>query len=157
MEQTIYDVDYFISKFEKIPEEKWIIKVFNSPDGRRCAYGHCGVDGREFYENITEEFKALQIIDSQIKGDPELLLTPIKTTTSFLAQVNDGINVKYQQPTPKQRILAALYDYKKILDAKNGTINAATKTKINLTESIPLELFEIGMDSVLEVKEKTKA
>jgi hypothetical protein len=38
----MYDVDYFIKKFEAIPEDKWIMGsfFFNS---RSCALGHCGM------------------------------------------------------------------------------------------------------------------
>jgi hypothetical protein len=37
----MYDVDYFIDKFEKIPEELWCISIRHDGGGRSCAYGHC--------------------------------------------------------------------------------------------------------------------
>lgn len=56
---TQYTPQYFIDKFEAIPEENWCI-----------------------------------------------------------SSVNDGLDERYQQPTPKQRILAALRDIQKEQEAK---------------------------------------
>ena len=38
----VYDVDYFIAKFEAIPASKWCISAYER-DGKHCALGHCGV------------------------------------------------------------------------------------------------------------------
>ncbi len=88
-----YNVDYFIAKFESIPEEKWCVDRVTNKEGQHCAFGHCSADkgancieGEKLYRLTTPEF--------------------------LVADVNDGRDKKYQQPTPKQRILAALYDIK---------------------------------------------
>ena len=91
-----YDVDYFINKFSAIPEEKWVINNAHSKDGKKhCAYGHCGANGAAELEG-----QALAAIAE--KNDIQI------------ADINDGDDPKYQQKTPKQRILAALYDIKKL-------------------------------------------
>lgn len=89
-----YDVDYFIAKFEAIPEEKWGIGKYENESGQMCAYGHCGcLSGF----NMTEEGNHL-----------------INLSEFSFVSINDGKNNSYQQTTPKQRVLAALYDLKKV-------------------------------------------
>ncbi len=84
-----YDVDYFIAKFEAIPEELWCVDAYTK--GRKhCARGFCG----ETSDKETREGIALE----------KLIRWP--------AMINDGGRSNYKQPTPKQRILAALYDVK---------------------------------------------
>lgn len=55
----IYDVDYFIAKFQAIPEDLWTTGELGKEGEPRCATGHCGV---EFYSSLTEEAKALSEI-----------------------------------------------------------------------------------------------
>ena len=83
-----YDAAYFIAKFEGIPEERWCTNVFRSHGGRRCALGHC-------QESRTG------------RTDESIALANLLTDT---AEINDGKDPRYQQPTPKQRVLAALKD-----------------------------------------------
>jgi hypothetical protein len=40
---TQYTRDYFIAKFEAIPEELWTTRVFRD-GGKCCAMGHCGAN-----------------------------------------------------------------------------------------------------------------
>lgn len=59
-----YDVNYFINKFEAIPEEKWTDSGRLFDGDKRCALAHCGVvgnrDGRNLGNYIhTEESNAL--------------------------------------------------------------------------------------------------
>jgi hypothetical protein len=84
---TQYTREYFIAKFEAIPEEKWTTDTYRDAAGRCCALGHCkeGIEQRELSNRL------LMVGASAI-------------------QVNDKKNRRYQQPTPKQRILAALRD-----------------------------------------------
>lgn len=43
---TIYTKEYFIAKFEAIPEERWLENAFSDAEmKRRCALGFCGDDG----------------------------------------------------------------------------------------------------------------
>lgn len=88
---TKYDVQYFIDKFEAIPEEKWCVGVYVSGnDERMCALGHCGQ-----YAVRTPESRGL--ID-------------VLGSVTEVAEINDGKHPGYLQPTPKQRVLAALRD-----------------------------------------------
>ena len=88
MEQTNYNVDYFIKKFEAIPESKWCTQKIDNGNGQYWALGHC--DGWGEFDSLSE-----------LLGGKAAL-------------TNNGNNPIYQQPTPKQRILAALYDIKKL-------------------------------------------
>lgn len=94
-----YDVDYFIEKFEAIPEDKWITGNFIDWKGRCCALGHCGVVDSSF----SEEASALNFI----------VRSALYTN---IVDVNDGYNFKYRQPTPKQRVLAVLRKVKRLMD-----------------------------------------
>jgi hypothetical protein len=88
-----YDKAYFLAKFEAIPEQNWCSDgTYTDAPNRFCAFGHCG-DG----PNVTfsEESDALR-----------LLMIPVGN----VADINDGLYEKYQQPSAKQRILAALND-----------------------------------------------
>lgn len=73
--------------FEGIPDEKWCTQVYIDDNGRCCAMGHLGPNTlraqvvRDLFENIL---------------------------VTNAATVNDGDHPDFQQPTPKQRILAAL-------------------------------------------------
>lgn len=95
------DAQYFINKFEAIPEEKWTVDTHIDNQGRRCAWGHLlPVDmteatwGGRIGGWSTPEGKVLANI---IGGDK-------------LAGINNGTDKRYQQETPKQRVLAALRD-----------------------------------------------
>lgn len=48
----IYDADFFIEFFSKIPEEKWTTWIFEDNKGRRCALGHCGAGKRNALEAV---------------------------------------------------------------------------------------------------------
>lgn len=92
-----YDVDYFIKKFEAIPEENWCVGVYESEDGtKHCAAGHCGED---FSNLSTPESDALA----------EIIELNFMCT---VASLNDGRIKRFGQPTPKSRILAALNEVK---------------------------------------------
>lgn len=116
----IYDVDYFISKFEAIPEEKWI--VGNYTDGYGCcALGHCG------------------IVASETTKEADSLVTLFILLNTAIPPINDNHDARYCQHTAKQRILAALYDIKKMLskgqevqecDAKKMSKETEAGTKI---------------------------
>ncbi len=95
-------VEHFEKKFSNIPDEKWTTGDFKSNDGKCCAYGHCGrlSFGDEYW---TEESKALRGLFNQ------------KYIALGVLSINDVESVKYPQPTPKLRILAALNDIKRKL------------------------------------------
>lgn len=106
-----YNVDYFIKMFSAIPENLWCIRTTLNDKGQRCAYGHTRQMG------VVNEFENLDI-----KYRDRLKLTWIgnayKQQTVF-ADINNGYYAEYQQLTPKQRILAALHDIKKMEDMQS--------------------------------------
>lgn len=101
-----YDVDYFIKKFEAIPEELWIM-CYAFIDGKCCALGHCGV--RENNSSYTET-------------DESSAISSLFGSRTMVWKINDGADYKYRQPTPKQRILAALYDIKRMQEPKQPEV-----------------------------------
>jgi hypothetical protein len=120
----MYTVDYFINKFAAIPAHQWYIGGFVGMNGdihARCANGHCGIDdasdGTEESEALKSLFRLLDLTTSY-KSAPLIINNIINETRRFwsykAACVNDGITREYQQQNPKQRILAALYDIKKM-------------------------------------------
>ena len=68
------------------------------------------------------------------------------------AAINDGRTKEYQQPTPKQRILAALYDIKKMEDEKfNKEVKELQEKKGNIRYvAVSESLRDIAKESVLE-------
>ncbi len=106
-----YDVDHFIKKFEAIHESNWCTRRFGS-NGVHCAYGHCDA---ELGCWLSVEARALKTlfdtltVSDKVDGS-ELII-------ELVPGVNDGFVKEYQQPTPKQRILAALYDIKSSISA----------------------------------------
>lgn len=134
----MYTVDYFINKFEAIPENLWATDMLYDDDGKKCANGWCGVmDCRK----PTIESAALQKVMSVLNitwfdhGN-----TPIDSNWDYngysvmAVSVNNGWTNEYQQPTPKQRILAALYDIKKMQypELSNTTVDDLI-TEVSLT------------------------
>lgn len=111
----MYTVDYFINKFQSIPEEFWCAGNFIS-GASMCANAHCGVTDAE--QSASDEVRALKLLFVGLvlhyKDDLHIVLDLLKGGFSVkVACVNDGKVIEYSQPTPKQRILAALYDIKK--------------------------------------------
>ncbi len=101
---TKYTIQYYLDKFEAIPEEKWTTGQFISGDEERfCAYGLCGATPKL---GLTDEAEALRTLffKAGFQFSPAL--------------VNDGVDPSYQQPTPKQRILAACRDVAGFLDVR---------------------------------------
>lgn len=93
----MYSVDYFIKKFSAIPDELWCVRGFNGPGGSHCAAGHCGMDGSCGGWLRPEAIGIRELFDD---------------LGTDIAYVNDGGDERYKQPTPKARILAALYAIK---------------------------------------------
>lgn len=95
MNTPVYDVDYFIAKFEAIPESQWCCWMLDNSNGQRCALGHCGV--KLAYE-LTPEAKRLEKLFKPFRMD--------------VPSVNNSQSKKFPQPTPRARILAALHEIK---------------------------------------------
>lgn len=111
-----YNIDYFIKKFEAIPEQNWCIKAVRK-DHQCCVMGHCLQKG----EFTSEEL---------------LSLGKVFGSLSLAMNINNGDSSNYKQSTPKQRILAALYDLKaketSIVEEKKEVVKTVYKVvKIN--------------------------
>ena len=94
-----YNADYFIEGFSGIPDEFWCTEYYSDGKGRFCALGHLGVEN--FQVNTPEEVSALEYIIYDSLG-------------LYVSDIVDGNDRRYQQSTPKARILASLEDAKKI-------------------------------------------
>jgi hypothetical protein len=99
-----YTVDYYINKFEAIPEELWGTGKYRDKDDKCCALGHCGQKAGPV--KLIEEAKALD----------DLIISYYKTN---VIAINDGsyrgtpeTNFMSYGDTPKQRILTALRQIK---------------------------------------------
>ncbi len=108
---TIYDVDYFIKKFEAIENNKWIGWTclgngYNLRKEQTCALGFCGG-----YAEFSEESNSLieifshyfKINNFDIPGD----------VNAIVYKINDNKNL-VNLPTPKQRVLSVLYKMKEL-------------------------------------------
>lgn len=80
-----YDRNHFITRFTAIPDERWRIgdRWSPHPDVPHCALGHCSYDEGAALVNLL---------------------------ACSVALINDGLDPRYQQPTPRARVLAALRD-----------------------------------------------
>lgn len=97
-----YDVNYFINKFEAIPEDDWGAGDLQ----KHCALYHCGLVDNVYKHN--DETIAL----AKLFGAKEPMYgqygTPLYMDHIYL--VNDGIDeYKSLGNTPKERILNKLY------------------------------------------------
>ena len=85
-----YDVYYFIMKFAAIPEDLWCVNSYHDGD-KHCAIGWCSESWNQ--DDPPSERRVLRALLDHRPG-----------------HINDGCDLRYQQPTPKKRILAALRD-----------------------------------------------
>ena len=147
------DVRYFIDKFEAIPEDKWCTGDFVNRTGQMCANGHCGVRFRGMGEgtidspciltSLTEEsialydlFKNVQL--HRIDGEGAIiedLHMHQKGYAGIVGDINNGSVQEYQQPTPKQRILAALRDIQ-TKEQQNKAVQEAKDVLAQLIEEL---------------------
>jgi len=95
-----YNADYFIRKFEAIPEDRWTTGVLHSASDRRCALGHCVDESSSFDGPVYAALLNLSWRACETSRLPTII------------SVNDGYSVRYQQPTPRARVLAWLRDAK---------------------------------------------
>lgn len=91
METQKYDLDYFIKKFEAIPEEKWITNGYGK-NGVHCAYGHCGADDNGKYPEEARALNGLSgcVVEEINDGFPQYLRygsTPRTRVINFLKEL----------------------------------------------------------------------
>lgn len=144
----IYDVNFFIAKFSAIPEHSWMNGSWKDGD-RCCAGGHCGMRNNNLGVE-TPEYKSLEDLLSQ-----NLSLTHRWQTNAigfaFVPLINDGDSNEYQQETPKQRILAALYDIKNMQEKAENPEPAPIKEVIRYV-SVPASITEQTKELFTEAK-----
>lgn len=125
--ETIYTVDYYLNKFKSIPASQFCTYDFKNLSGARCFLGHTMPDSviDKLKSNptfIDEEGRSMttynltqEDIDqlTECVGLCKLFGTP-KEGQRIVFDINNGDDPRYQQPTVKGRILAALEDIKKL-------------------------------------------
>lgn len=130
-----YTVDYFIEKFEKIPENNWCRNRFREGD-KYCAQGHCGMNMSNA-PRIWAATSAKFFPESLLEGFWLVNLFKIGLGSNVVGEINNGIDTRYRQQTPKKRILAALHDIRdKLLQNENikaaiEIINGSVQLKCN--------------------------
>lgn len=113
----LFTVDYFIKKFEAIPEPLFIKNDIGTLGGPRCANGHClgmGSYSSDEGEGLKQLFLKLKVTFRNVSASYLNADLDNWGYSRIAEQINNGNAIEYQQPTPKQRILAALYDIKKM-------------------------------------------
>lgn len=166
MENIKYDVNYFIKKFEAIPEEEWCIDKFSNKEtyavktkkkllgfipytsteyktrNTFCAQGHCLIE-QNIIDYICSKRKKFSVFEIGNSYPEWLALINLFGTTTVkddkyltVAMINNGEDVRYQQPTAKQRILKALYDLKEKEQKAQVVKNPAIKNIVKKEELI---------------------
>ncbi len=100
--QPVYNLSYFIEKFQAIPESRWTEAQFKDPtSGASCALGHCGV-----HDDTPE-------ISWSVEGRALVEIAP------DIMDANDGLirdaDCSRRYPSdwsPKKRVLTYLKDLK---------------------------------------------
>jgi len=102
--ETKFDKEYFIKKFEAIPENKWCTTNLKSPVDNEChcALGHCGIES--YQDGLTLEAKALVNILEPIHK--KVVSMPAMGEYAVVYEINDGPDKLGSKP--KERILNAL-------------------------------------------------
>jgi hypothetical protein len=106
----MYTVEYFIKKFEAIPENEWCEHSFSRYNNanmtvEHCVLGHCGIKTTK--QSNIEAQNLLMLTENK-----DLRFFEITDKLPIIAQINDGIYSNFTQSTPKQRVLAFLYNLK---------------------------------------------
>lgn len=114
MSEPVYDTDYFIAKFSAIPDIQWCEGRFQNENGQHCALGHCGMKNYSDWFDQPREARALNRLFENSPAThvgPGFLSVPEVNNNHCHERFTDNRN-PYPQPTPKARILAALFDIK---------------------------------------------
>ena len=114
---VVVTLDDIIQMVEETAEGAWQVDVVRSTDGaRNCFFGHLHAYGTQRAADLTADtipafirqrnpsLSAQDCFASQLWDWFECAYA----TTYAIYPVNDGTNPDYQQPTPRQRVLAYL-------------------------------------------------
>lgn len=118
MNNPTYDLAFFRSFFSAIPEEKWTVYNRDDGQGHNCAVGHtCDSD---MLMGCLRKWK-----NTDMTHDLIALFAPLTVGAPWgnvpigvVTGLNNGIDPRYPQPTPRARILAAIDDLIAMEDAK---------------------------------------
>lgn len=88
-----YDREYFLDKFEAIPEDEWNDDLFKD---------------EELYVKFFNTPGTRVKIDFEWNQDLASLFSLFRHTPFYLTEVNNGTEWRISGKSPKQRILAAL-------------------------------------------------
>ena len=121
MTSSIYDLAFFRSFFASKPEEQWLAGILHSDDKtKHCAMG--------FIDNEGEDDRLRHPSDSPMGQAIGLAFAPLFTEVRIehrhlkpdntiphrgvyaLVMVNNALDPRYPQPTPRARVLAAIDD-----------------------------------------------
>lgn len=132
----MFTVDYFINKFQEIPIQIWCKRYLTDDAGAHCAAGHCGSVSSC---SLNDETTSLANI---IKNHPFNKLRNNITDYAAIYNINDGNLTSWADygslgVTPKQRILTALHDIKKLQQP------AITEVDTIVGKFIPVTFAEI--------------
>ncbi len=97
-----YDLDYFIQKFEAIPEEQWCQILCTNSDDQHCALGHCGA--KTIYDDAVPEASALK-----------KLVLRLSPTQAPIWRANDTPR-RFAATTPRNGVLNYLKAIKKFYE-----------------------------------------
>ena len=91
--ERLSDLQPFIEYLVQTDESEWAVDVVRTKDGKNCLFGHL-VDwyyGKGYEGSISTAWDAFEAM---------------WMNTYVIYPINDGQNPRYQQPTPKQRVVA---------------------------------------------------
>lgn len=100
MKQNYFDVDYFLNKFDAIPENEWTTHTYTRYEEvvKHCVFGHCGVRVANGIDTtFTNESQALVYLFDQ----------SLKISVININDNNVGFAFDLEE-TPKQHIMSAL-------------------------------------------------
>ena len=113
--QTRYDCDFFIAFFSAIPDEQWCVYRCDDGAGRHCALGHCGVPECNPSDLLGRIFANEK---SEVMAQWGMARALWEILRCDVGGISNGFDPRYQQPTPRARILAALADCKARAEAE---------------------------------------
>jgi hypothetical protein len=133
-----FSIDSVINHMEGTSEESWCMDVVKTKDGQNCFYGHLFDMGSNQDEanDLWNWFEAAY------------------ATTYMVFPVNDGQHSQYQQPTPKQRILAYLKDLR---DGKQKTTHVLMEESYNEYKKLEAQKHVLSIEPNLEGSDTTGA
>lgn len=152
----MYTVDYFIKKFEAIPEDNFATGTFMQwhDNNSRCTLGHClskrmiriandyminmGVDSfpPEKCAEYSKELEVAYALCLLFNGKSP------RNGSEQVIEINNGTHHMYKQPTPKQRILAALHDIK-AMQEKEQKPERIKRVYVSIPETIKEQSSEL--------------